>query len=347
MDKQADKMHEKPLPLGNFPNRVLLTGAGWSHNWKGFLAKDFQAHLFDHVGTNDRLRALLLEEPYFEKALEKTYIAPFSADDRICLENAVLTVFRSMDEAMKYKPTIGHDATRINICGVQSMLSRFFGQRNNGIDTGYIFTLNQDIFFERYLNHISGLYPTLPGIQGTPGWQPFSGTDDAFSPDKTVCPITNTSEWKLARLEGWLNIVKLHGSFNWRTSDGQNMLVVGGGKTEKIQGFPLLEWYAETFRRVLNKGNTRLMIVGYSFGDEHINAAIANAIEHHGLKVFIWDIIAPKERCGENILNGLLGWSTQKMLDVFPSNQEETEEYKRIQVHFCKPASGIGEVRST
>jgi hypothetical protein len=31
------------------------------------------------------------------------------------------------------------------------------------------------------------------------------------------------------------------------------------------------------------------MIVGYGFGDEHVNAVIADAVEYHDLKVFIWD----------------------------------------------------------
>ena len=29
------------------------------------------------------------------------------------------------------------------------------------------------------------------------------------------------------------------------------------------------------------------MIMGYGFGDEHVNSAIADAIEHHDLRVFV------------------------------------------------------------
>ncbi len=78
------------------------------------------------------------------------------------------------------------------------------------------------------------------------------------------------------------------------------------------------------------------MIVGYGFGDEHINATIAKGVERYGLKVFIWGrgtnlrnriINAPH---GQKIWEGLLSTTTRSMLEVFPSNQETTEEYKRI-----------------
>jgi hypothetical protein len=63
---------------------------------------------------------------------------------------------------------------------------------------------------------------------------------------------------------------------------------------------------------------------------------IADAVEYHGLKVFIWDagpnlrdrvLAAPH---GASIWKGLLSIATRPMIEVFPSNQAETEEYRRI-----------------
>jgi hypothetical protein len=79
----------------------------------------------------------------------------------------------------------------------------------------------------------------------------------------------------------------------------------------------------------------RLVIVGYGFGDEHINAVIAKAVEKHGLKVFVWSNSDPKDRIlatphGLAIWNGLLSTVTEPMVEVFPPNQDITEEYRRI-----------------
>jgi hypothetical protein len=62
------------MDIGNFSKCVLLTGAGWSRNWGARLAAGVWELLMDDADTaaNDRLRALLLEEPSFEVALAKT-----------------------------------------------------------------------------------------------------------------------------------------------------------------------------------------------------------------------------------------------------------------------------------
>jgi hypothetical protein len=100
---------------------------------------------------------------------------------------------------------------------------------------------------------------------------------------------------------------------------------------------PLLSWYFDIFRQVLSAGHVRLMTVGYGFADEHVNEVIADAIEHHGLKLFIWDT-APNVRDqivaaphGKVLWQGLLSTATRPMIEVFPSNQAETYEYRRIQ----------------
>jgi hypothetical protein len=72
--------------------------------------------------------------------------------------------------------------------------------------------------------------------------------------------------------------VKLHGSVNWMESNtGQRMLIMGGAKTALIGRFPLLKWYQDEFRKALMQPGARLMVMGYSFSDEHINDAIFTA----------------------------------------------------------------------
>jgi len=113
-------------------------------------------------------------------------------------------------------------------------------------------------------------------------------------------------------------------------------MVVGAQKAGQIAASPLLKWYFDIFESVLSVGDVRLLIIGYGFRDEHVNATIADAIEHYGLKVFIWDtgpnlrdrvLAAPH---GASLWKGLLSMATRPLVEVFPSNQAETEEYRRI-----------------
>ena len=156
-------------PIGNFSKRTLLTGAGWSRNWGGQLATEVWQAVMGHqaVRSNERLRALLLDEPSFELALGKTHASPFTTHDRRDFERALLEAFISMDREIG-RPD--HDPW-INIYKVQELLFRFWGLRNQGINTGYLFTLNQDLFFERnlYNEHVYGApAPSLPGLQARP-----------------------------------------------------------------------------------------------------------------------------------------------------------------------------------
>ncbi len=324
--------------IGNFSNQVLLTGAGWSRNWGGRLASEIWQAIMGRpvVKSNSRLRDLLLDEPSFELALAKTHAPPFTTGDRQDFERALLEVFISMDREIG-RPD--HDPW-INIYKVQELLFRFWGHRNQSINTGYLFTLNQDLFFERnlYNEHLYGApAPSLPGLQRRPNQPWFTANIGPYSDDFIMQPTADAAQW---RLRGQMNVVKLHGSFNWRTSDGRSVMVVGTAKTTQIASLPLLEWYADVFKKVLTVGRVRLMIAGYGFGDSHINAVIAKAIENNGLKVFIWDtgpnlkdrVLAASH--GATIWSGLLSTATRVISEVFPSNQAETEEYGRIKQTF-------------
>lgn len=266
MGCQSSKM---PSALGQHSKFVLLTGAGWSHNWGGRLAADVWQTLMDHsdVQNNARLRNLLLEQSSFETALAMTQTEPFTPHDRQQFELALLATFVSMDREIA---RIDHDPW-INIYAVQKLLFRFAGLRHQGVDTGYLFTLNQDLFPERHLynEHVSAApAPALPGIQPSPGQRVFASDIGPYSESFNMSPVADFGQ---ARLTGQTNVIKLHGSFNWRNDDGSNLWVVGTQKTAQIAALPLLTWYAEIFKQVLTAGNMRLMVVGYGFGDEHRN----------------------------------------------------------------------------
>ena len=88
---------------------------------------------------------------------------------------------------------------------------------------------------------------------------------------------------------------KLHGSMNWQDPKGGRLLVMGGNKPTTMQSHPILMWYADRFREMLSRPNARLMVIGYGFGDNHINRLIAEAWEAGGQTLTMF-IVGPDGR---------------------------------------------------
>lgn len=57
---------------------------------------------------------------------------------------------------------------------------------------------------------------------------------------------------------------------------------------QEIGSTPILQWYLQLFEAHLSQPDARLMVIGYGFRDEHINAAIDRAAAR-GLKLFVID----------------------------------------------------------
>jgi len=102
-------------------------------------------------------------------------------------------------------------------------------------------------------------------------------------------PLMQDSEF-IAQ-ENYQPIYKLHGSYNWFAEpQGAQLLVMGGNKTASIGAFQVLARYQAEFQEMLSQPDTHLMIIGYSFGDPHINEAI-QAAATRGSNIFVIDTL--------------------------------------------------------
>ena len=81
---------------------------------------------------------------------------------------------------------------------------------------------------------------------------------------------------------------KLHGSSHWRALNGLTLLIKAENKGSQIDGVALLDWYRNKLKQRLSEPGAKLMIVGYSFRDPHINEILAASVKT-GLKLFIID----------------------------------------------------------
>ncbi len=69
---------------------------------------------------------------------------------------------------------------------------------------------------------------------------------------------------------------------------------MGGQKAISIGQFPILTWYHQQFRNFLNRPGAKLMVIGYSFSDAHINNTIMDAMKGGSLKIFLLDPLGEK-----------------------------------------------------
>lgn len=138
-----------------------------------------------------------------------------------------------------------------------------------------IFTTNYDTLLERALETVR--LPYFDGFVG--GCHPF------FSPECVE------DEEALSHLD-WVRVWKLHGSVNWDEIQwaGSKRIVRTQGKSRGEMILPSHRKYDESRKqpyrafldrlgRALARPQALIVICGYSFGDEHINAVLFGALE--------------------------------------------------------------------
>ena len=139
-----------------------------------------------------------------------------------------------------------------------------------------------------------------------------------------------------------LHYIKLHGSFNWMSSDGKRIMVIGHKKESQIANEPLLKHYFEQFEGELSREGVQLLLVGYSFRDEHINKIISQSnLELHIIdslprpdfvKDEYWKQRPYKAELKEKIKNAY--YHPYSLWKIFPSIETESVAWREIKGSF-------------
>lgn len=255
--------------------KLLLLGAGFSRNWGGWLAIEVFEWLLGHsaIVANAEARTLLWtcqkSGGGFEEALAiaqtlhatspGTHGATLKA-----LQVAIEEMFEAMNSAMHLQK---FEFSQEKQWQVATFLSRFDA----------IFTLNQDTLLEHfYCNenvHLNAPQKWTDVI--LPGMKKGLVTDTAYKDSWAYSDWVPSPEGKFLVPDGYQPIYKLHGSSNWRNSEGGSLLIMGGAKSKAIASTPLLQAYMDKFRKLMSEKGAKLMTIGYGFRDEHINEAIS------------------------------------------------------------------------
>ncbi len=274
-------------------SNILLLGAGFSRNWGGWLASEVRSDLAMRIEGQDRFLDDLVDRmPDFELSLAQIQydciVNPTSAVavNRLRLfQSAIASTFAEMNNTLaKRNFEFCNDA----IYSISSYLTKFDA----------IFSLNQDLLMERHylrpnniLTRSQGKVPggLMPGLEmiPTPHYH-----DDDLPLHLTWRP---TSE-PFALATDHQPYFKLHGSTNWLSADGRQLMGMGGNKLPTIKMYPILDWYTKIFLEKLSTPNARLTVIGYGFRDQHVNAMIADAWEKNQFPMMV---IGPE---GRNIL---------------------------------------------
>ncbi len=155
-----------------------------------------------------------------------------------------------------------------------------------------IFSLNYDTLLEASLDSLR-----LPYVDG------FRGTNRGWFDPTTFDEVNTAPAYRL---------YKLHGSINWtRDTDGhvrRGCTAIADGVVAPIVVYPSEQKYIQTqygiyetlmgnFRdRLRNtRVNNCLIVLGYSFNDEHINEVICDAITANGSNLTVIAFVGPEE----------------------------------------------------
>ena len=280
------------LPTIQPARNVLLTGAGFTKSFKGYLASEMWILIFNHpdIVRHPRLRQYLLENFDYEEvyACIGKNEEGFTAEERRAYIVALESAYNRLD--MATCGTLQSDACKY----CRFLLSRFGRVDRN--EVGLIFTLNHDLLLEQHFSQ-DDIRIFMPGL-AVPTW--FRGkklekydTQSLKLPTEDEVRKINDEFWSTRNQQ--LAYIKLHGSMGWKSTYGYDSMIIGTTKASAIEHEPLLKWNFSVLKKALHAGDRNLLIMGYGFRDSHINQVIADGIQKHGLKIFIVNPCSPTE----------------------------------------------------
>lgn len=160
---------------------------------------------------------------------------------------------------------------------------------NNPIN---IFTTNYDQYNEKALDSLGFYYNN--GFSGS-----FLRRFNPNSYNYMFVENMNLQKDVWGKLSYYFNLYKIHGSINWVLEDEEVIeKPVELCDTDRIMIYPtpqkdrstLMTPYSDLMRnmqQILSKNNSVLIILGYSFSDDHINRIILNSLSNPSFKLIV------------------------------------------------------------
>lgn len=206
-----------------------------------------------------------------------------SDNDKLKIINAVI---RKVQTFLRNKCTKGAFASGDNT--VMTLYQSFYRKlvlRDRSLPRPWVFTTNYDLFNETAMDRLG-----LPYANG------FSGViERRFNPATfryALAEQLDLTNRKWSAVDGFVYLCKLHGSISWTEDDhglfpiretvdpmdsGKVMIYPTPAKQNATLGSPYADLFREFQSRIVCEQSV-LFIMGYAFGDEHINNIIYQAL---------------------------------------------------------------------
>lgn len=325
------------MDISRFIKPIILTGAGFTKNFGGLVVSGMANSIFssDYLTPFPELKKILQTIRNYEEFYQEILTGGYSDEEKTAVQNAISEAYDKIDKKVREWDWLNDNDVHIH--GLINLLRLFAGGANQ---CGAFFTLNQDPFVER--DRLGDVHIELPCVSRTPRHRrPLNPSDIVTLPtSEKFAEMLNGAIHPLNTASRTLYYFKLHGSYNWLSSDGSKRMVIGPDKEGQINREPLLKWYkGDIFTKLLNRDGVKLLVIGYSFGDSHINLIIAQAINDKGLK---FCVVCPKDRvtfteenllsidCGEILAGGMAKYWECDLGSIFPGDQSNTTESSEI-----------------
>lgn len=188
-----------------------------------------------------------------------------------------------------------------------------------------VFTTNYDLFSEIALDELGFQYNN--GFSGT-----YKRKFNPLSYGYTYVENMNLNKNVWERVPSFFNLVKLHGSISWTRRNGEiwerDYADIADEDTVMIYPTPLKDRttlmtpYSDLFRTMENRivqKNSVLIVLGYSFSDDHINRVILNGLSIPSFRLVVFGN-------GENIQK-LVKLGDSRITVIYSEDQDEKIHY--------------------
>lgn len=189
-----------------------------------------------------------------------------------------------------------------NIVDIYQQFYRKLSLRDSNLQKPNVFTTNYDLFSERAMDNL--------GISYTNGFSGF--VERFFNPsifNYALAEQMDISSLKWSVIDSFIYLFKIHGSVNWVEKESDNklfsiqelqdvnyaklkteanyMIYPSPLKQNASLGSPYADLFREFQKRITQKQST-LVTMGFSFGDEHINNIIYQALTIPSFRLVIF-----------------------------------------------------------
>lgn len=158
-----------------------------------------------------------------------------------------------------------------------------------------VFTTNYDLFIEKAMDEILTENMHIVFNDGANGY--FKRYLESYNYNKTTA-YRGQFQNNISEVPS-ISLVKPHGSINWQKIDDKKVqimksvaaepFIVKPDGLESQNTFENQHYYAmlRLFQQELEHESSILIVIGFSFGDEHIKKMVTNALANPSLKVYI------------------------------------------------------------